>query len=86
MSPVAVATNRLFKFYSENSREDSIFVAHYVWCVIFRGHYLEYKEQQGVSIPEVKTREWHRWDFHYDNVAAAMLTLFAVQTGEGWPA
>lgn len=54
--------------------------------IIFRGHYLEYKEQQGVNIPEVKIREWHRWDFHYDNVADAMLTLFAVQTGEGWPA
>ena len=24
--------------------------------------------------------------FHYDNVANAMLTLFAVQTTEGWPA
>jgi len=34
----------------------------------------------------VKERQWQRWDFHYDNVAYAMLTLFAVQTGEGWPA
>ena len=31
-------------------------------------------------------REWRKQQFHYDNVAAAMLTLFAVQTTEGWPA
>ncbi|XP_064108487.1 voltage-dependent calcium channel type A subunit alpha-1-like isoform X4 [Macrobrachium nipponense] len=35
--------------------------------------------------PEVKPRLWRQQDFHYDNVMAAMLTLFAVQTGEGWP-
>ncbi|XP_046452679.1 voltage-dependent calcium channel type A subunit alpha-1-like isoform X9 [Daphnia pulex] len=35
--------------------------------------------------PEVKRREWKSQLFHYDNVMAAMLTLFAVQTGEGWP-
>jgi len=50
----------------------------------FRGEYLDYSERdESVS---VKTRLWKRWDFHYDNVAYAMLTLFAVQTGEGWPA
>ncbi|XP_043464353.1 voltage-dependent calcium channel type A subunit alpha-1 isoform X7 [Leptopilina heterotoma] len=36
-------------------------------------------------IPEAKDREWLTQSFHYDNVMAAMLTLFAVQTGEGWP-
>ncbi|XP_071552669.1 voltage-dependent calcium channel type A subunit alpha-1 isoform X2 [Panulirus ornatus] len=35
--------------------------------------------------PEVKPRQWKQQNFHYDNVMAAMLTLFAVQTGEGWP-
>jgi hypothetical protein len=35
--------------------------------------------------PQVQRREWRTQDFHYDNVIAAMLTLFAVQTGEGWP-
>ncbi|CAL4058844.1 unnamed protein product, partial [Meganyctiphanes norvegica] len=35
--------------------------------------------------PEVLPREWLPQAFHYDNVMAAMLTLFAVQTGEGWP-
>nr|XP_042909199.1 voltage-dependent calcium channel type A subunit alpha-1 isoform X2 [Parasteatoda tepidariorum] len=35
--------------------------------------------------PLVDKREWSHQPFHYDNVMAAMLTLFAVQTGEGWP-
>ena len=35
---------------------------------------------------QVVAREWRKQQFHYDNVAAAMLTLFAVQTTEGWPA
>ncbi|TPP65881.1 CAC1B [Fasciola gigantica] len=26
------------------------------------------------------------WDFNYDNVVNAMLTLFTVTSGEGWPA
>jgi hypothetical protein len=29
-------------------------------------------------------RIWARKDFHYDNAFSAMLTLFAVQTSEGW--
>ena len=49
-----------------------------------RGQYFEYAD--GKSEPEVKAREWLRWDFHYDNVLDAILTLFTVQTGEGWPA
>ena len=36
--------------------------------------------------PVVVDRVWQKQKFHYDNVAAAMLTLFAVQTTEGWPA
>ena len=35
--------------------------------------------------PKVMKREWDRRQFHYDNVISAMLTLFTVQTGEGWP-
>ncbi|XP_047738439.1 voltage-dependent calcium channel type A subunit alpha-1 [Hyalella azteca] len=35
--------------------------------------------------PEVRPRQWKQQSFHYDNVMFAMLTLFAVQTGEGWP-
>ncbi|KAG5672200.1 hypothetical protein PVAND_002347 [Polypedilum vanderplanki] len=36
-------------------------------------------------LPKVEKRVWDNQNFHYDNVATAMLTLFAVQTGEGWP-
>ena len=53
-------------------------------CMCFRGQYLDYSDK--LDTVDVKTRQWQRWDFHYDNVAYAMLTLFAVQTGEGWPA
>ncbi|XP_046399409.1 voltage-dependent calcium channel type A subunit alpha-1-like [Ischnura elegans] len=37
------------------------------------------------QLPSAEMREWKQQSFHYDNVMAAMLTLFAVQTGEGWP-
>ncbi|XP_055637968.1 voltage-dependent calcium channel type A subunit alpha-1-like isoform X5 [Toxorhynchites rutilus septentrionalis] len=37
------------------------------------------------QLPRRELREWKTQSFHYDNVATAMLTLFAVQTGEGWP-
>ena len=36
--------------------------------------------------PVVHERKWARKDFHYDNCFTAMLTLFAVQTSEGWVA
>lgn len=36
-------------------------------------------------LPTLKERKWDSQSFHYDNVMVAMLTLFAVQTGEGWP-
>ncbi|XP_076348335.1 voltage-dependent calcium channel type A subunit alpha-1-like [Tachypleus tridentatus] len=36
--------------------------------------------------PEVHKREWDKQPFHYDDVMSAMLTLFTVSTGEGWPA
>ena len=50
---------------------------------VYRGQYFEYKNLH--KLPVVRARRWERWDFHYDDVASAMLTLFAVQTGEGWP-
>ncbi|XP_033611778.1 voltage-dependent calcium channel type A subunit alpha-1 isoform X2 [Cryptotermes secundus] len=46
-----------------------------------QGWYFVYEGDE----PKVQKREWKTQDFHYDNVIAAMLTLFAVQTGEGWP-
>lgn len=49
----------------------------------YRGSYFIF---DGESIlPRQEMREWKTQTFHYDNVATAMLTLFAVQTGEGWP-
>uniref|UniRef100_T1IJS6 EF-hand domain-containing protein n=1 Tax=Strigamia maritima TaxID=126957 RepID=T1IJS6_STRMM len=35
--------------------------------------------------PTTEERAWNKEKFNYDNVAIAMLTLFTVQTGEGWP-
>ncbi|XP_075226266.1 voltage-dependent calcium channel type A subunit alpha-1-like [Lycorma delicatula] len=48
-----------------------------------KGQYFVFEE--GNSLPKAEKREWKLQSFHYNNVAAAMLTLFAVQTGEGWP-
>ncbi|KAK1117397.1 hypothetical protein K0M31_016768 [Melipona bicolor] len=48
-----------------------------------QGQYFVFED--GALLPEPKNREWQSQFFHYDNVMAAMLTLFAVQTGEGWP-
>ncbi|KAJ6638739.1 Voltage-dependent calcium channel type A subunit alpha-1, partial [Pseudolycoriella hygida] len=48
-----------------------------------QGSYFTYSGSS--SLPEAKPRKWLSQSFHYDNVATAMLTLFAVQTGEGWP-
>ncbi|XP_026668099.1 voltage-dependent calcium channel type A subunit alpha-1 isoform X6 [Ceratina calcarata] len=48
-----------------------------------QGQYFVF-EDNGM-LPEPRKREWSTQSFHYDNVMAAMLTLFAVQTGEGWP-
>jgi len=49
-----------------------------------QGQFFEFQSE--FEPPRVVTREWAKQQFHYDNVAAAMLTLFAVQTTEGWPA
>lgn len=51
---------------------------------LFRGEFLVFTS--GTQPPTVMERVWQKQKFHYDNVAAAMLTLFAVQTTEGWPA
>jgi hypothetical protein len=50
-----------------------------------QGEYFDYGGR-GDGPPSVAKREWKQQQFHYDNVAVAMLTLFAVQTNEGWPA
>ncbi|XP_045542525.1 voltage-dependent calcium channel type A subunit alpha-1 isoform X19 [Papilio machaon] len=48
-----------------------------------QGSYFVYEANS--LLPRVVKRKWDTQSFHYDNVATAMLTLFAVQTGEGWP-
>ncbi|XP_062601574.1 voltage-dependent calcium channel type A subunit alpha-1-like isoform X7 [Saccostrea cucullata] len=48
-----------------------------------RGQFFYYEEFE--DTPTVQNREWLRHDFHYDNLFEAMLTLFTVTTGEGWP-
>ncbi len=37
------------------------------------------------NVPSIEERSWEHWEFHYDNVMFAFLTLFTIQTGEGWP-
>ena len=36
------------------------------------------------TAPNIEARHWGRRSFHFDNCAIAMITLFAVQTSEGW--
>ena len=48
-----------------------------------RGEYFVFDNDS--PLPRAEKRQWKERCFHYDNVAAAMLTLFAVQTGEGLP-
>lgn len=51
--------------------------------LFLRGSYFAFDSES--ILPRQEPREWKTQTFHYDNVATAMLTLFAVQTGEGWP-
>ncbi|XP_060917618.1 voltage-dependent N-type calcium channel subunit alpha-1B [Labrus mixtus] len=46
-----------------------------------RGQFLDYDKDDVAAKP----REWKKYEFHYDNVLWAFLTLFTVSTGEGWP-
>ncbi|XP_045145270.1 voltage-dependent N-type calcium channel subunit alpha-1B, partial [Echinops telfairi] len=46
-----------------------------------RGQYLDYEKEE----VEAQPRQWKKYEFHYDNVLWALLTLFTVSTGEGWP-
>ena len=49
-----------------------------------QGQYFLFADE--TNPPSVVVREWVRKPFHYDNCFMAMLTLFAVQTSEGWVA
>ncbi|XP_028433242.1 calcium channel, voltage-dependent, N type, alpha 1B subunit, a isoform X3 [Perca flavescens] len=46
-----------------------------------KGQFLYYDRDEVAAMP----REWKKYEFHYDNVLWAFLTLFTVSTGEGWP-
>ncbi len=46
------------------------------------GQFFEYNAD---GVPATVWREWSAHGFNYDNVYYAMLTLFTVTTGEGWP-
>lgn len=50
---------------------------------LFRGSgkYLLYEKNE----VKARDRQWKKYEFHYDNVLWALLTLFTVSTGEGWP-
>ncbi|KAM9795906.1 LOW QUALITY PROTEIN: voltage-dependent R-type calcium channel subunit alpha-1E [Syngnathus typhle] len=72
----AVIAVQLFKgkfFYCNDSSKDTE-----KDC---QGYYIDY----GKDKKEVKKRDWKRHEFHYDNIIWALLTLFTVSTGEGWP-
>lgn len=51
---------------------------------LISGTYLVF-EDGNINRPVMKGRSWKRNDFHFDDVAKAMLTLFTVSTFEGWP-
>ena len=61
-----------------NVREKSLLT------VFYRGEFFVFGERFG-DPPKVMQRLWRKHRFHYDNVPTACLTLFAVQTTEGWP-
>uniref|UniRef100_A0A3Q0SV45 Voltage-dependent N-type calcium channel subunit alpha n=1 Tax=Amphilophus citrinellus TaxID=61819 RepID=A0A3Q0SV45_AMPCI len=46
-----------------------------------RGQFLDYDKDD----VKAQHRLWKKYEFHYDNVLWAFLTLFTVSTGEGWP-
>ena len=49
-----------------------------------RGEYISY-EDNSFEKPIVQERVWENYDFNYDTVHEAMLSLFVVATFEGWP-
>ena len=79
---VLILANLLLK--SARYSDKILFETHFVMYFVPQGQYFEF--QGDSEPPKVVNREWSKQQFHYDNVAAAMLTLFAVQTTEGWPA
>ncbi len=62
-----------------------VLIIFFYWsCSFFsRGSFFDFGT--GKNKPDVRRRIWEPYDFTYDSVPQAMLTLFTVQTGEGWP-
>ena len=54
-----------------------------LFSTFFRGEFFVFGTE-GAHAPVVEPREWEVKEFNYDNCGAAMITLFAVQTSEGW--
>uniref|UniRef100_A0AAF5CYU4 Voltage-dependent calcium channel type A subunit alpha-1 n=1 Tax=Strongyloides stercoralis TaxID=6248 RepID=A0AAF5CYU4_STRER len=74
----AVIAVQLFKgtfFYCTDSNKKFAHECH--------GQFYIYSKQD--DEPIVQPREWKLRPFNYDNTLNAMLTLFVVTTGEGWP-
>ena len=65
------------KYFCQNSK-NSFQQQQYI-----RGEYFVYDLNDNTA-PNIVARHWGRRSFHYDNCAIAMITLFAVQTSEGW--
>lgn len=49
-----------------------------------RGHYFSFPSNDAEN-RQVEARQWNKHAFNFDDVEAAMLTLFTVATFEGWP-
>ena len=47
-----------------------------------RGRFISYNLD---GVPTALDRVWSTYDYNYDNVPKALLTLFTMSTGEGWP-
>uniref|UniRef100_A0A4W6D0W6 Voltage-dependent calcium channel type A subunit alpha-1 n=1 Tax=Lates calcarifer TaxID=8187 RepID=A0A4W6D0W6_LATCA len=62
-----------------------LFKGKFFYCTDNSTLCLHVTENLTLKLLEVKRREWKRHEFHYDNVCWALLTLFTVSTGEGWP-
>eukprot|EP00997_Jenningsia_sp_PLL12_P005531 NODE_214_length_2144_cov_113.600000_g183_i0.p1 GENE.NODE_214_length_2144_cov_113.600000_g183_i0~~NODE_214_length_2144_cov_113.600000_g183_i0.p1 ORF type:complete len:701 (-),score=216.14 NODE_214_length_2144_cov_113.600000_g183_i0:42-2048(-) len=71
----------------------TLIVMMFIWLVfgilgvqLFKGHYYycDGDEKLGLRPCEDAGHDWKQYDFHFDHIAAAMLTLVVVSIGEGW--
>lgn len=76
-----VSSEQILNLYEYTDCKD--FIIQFSILLKPRGSFFVYDTDD--SLPREEKRRWMTQSFHYNNVATAMLTLFAVQTGEGWP-